>query len=684
MNLTMLADVFLGKLYIFHIYLLLLRSPNDPYEMKVTKQTNDSQVQAHDPGAPLSAGSHAQRESRVASSQGRRSPLATTLAGYLIPVLGLVAIAVALLAYDSDFLFRVQELNLFLYTPLFFQQQMVVSGGFLTWVGTYFTQYFYHPWMGVSLLCLWWLLLMWLVKRTFRIPAYASVALLVPVVLLLITDVDLGYWIFYLKLRGHFFVATIGTTAAVALVWVYRLIPARWQLRNVYLLVATAVAYPLLGYYGLMAAGLMALMSWRLGGRLRDGLLGKVVSTLVALVAIVFIPLICYRYVYCQTPEAGIYSTALPVYCFFGEFPIYYLPFGLLTAVLAVLALAYGVWPDTIRRRYAAVADVVALVVLVAGTWMGWYKDKNFRRELIMTHEVENLNWDGVLQTYQTLDDDEQPTRMMWMLKNLALFRLGTAGDNMYHYKNGAAECKAPFQVRLTQTGGKIIYYHYGKLNFCYRWCLEDGVEIGWRVDYLKYMLKCAILNGEMKVAKKYIDILKDTKYYKDFAEHYEPYLTNRSLVKRDPEMKPILHFLKGPDALTSDNTLVELYLLNSFANETSNDPIYQEACLQAALQSKQIPIFWKQFSQYARLHLGQRMPIHYQEAAYLYGHLENNVDISHMPFDDEVKQNYNDFMAAAQQLEGMTEEQMKPLLYPRFGGTFYYEYFLIRGLKSY
>ena len=31
-----------------------------------------------------------------------------------------------------------------------------------------------------------------------------------------------------------------------------------------------------------------------------------------------------------------------------------------------------------------------------------------------------------------------------------------------------------------------------------------------------------------------------------------------------------------------------------------------------------------------------------------------------------------------------MTEEQMKPLLYPRFGGTFYYEYFLIRGLKSY
>ena len=108
---------------------------------------------------------------------------------------------------------------------------------------------------------------------------------------------------------------------------------------------------------------------------------------------------------------------------------------------------------------------------------MGWYKDNNFRRELIMTHAVEDLDWDKVLQTYQTLGENEEPTRMMWMLKNLALFRQGTAGDNMYHYKNGSAAPDAPFQVRLSQTGAKLIYYHYGKLNFCYRWCLEDGVE---------------------------------------------------------------------------------------------------------------------------------------------------------------------------------------------------------------
>lgn len=652
--------------------------------MNDKKLKKDKSVKAHDAATHLSTSQHGRSASSAPVAQSGLSPLMRTVIGWVLPVLGLVAIAVALLAYDSDFLFRVQELNLFLYTPLFFEQQMVVSGGFLTWLGTYFTQYFYHPWLGVVLLSLWWMLLMWFTKRAFRLPAYASALLLVPVVMLLITVVDMGYWIFYLKLRGHVFAATIGTTVAVGLVWLYRVLSGRFQLRNLFMLLSTVVAYPLLGYYGLMATGLMALLAWRMGNGLRDQLLSKVVATIVAVVAIIFVPLVCYRYVYCQTPESGIYTTALPIYTFYGEHNSYYLPFELLTLVLALFALAYGSWRKTVRRSYVVLGNIVVLAILVVGAWMGWYKDNNFRRELIMTHAVEDLDWDKVLQTYQTLGENEEPTRMMWMLKNLALFRQGTAGDNMYHYKNGSAAPAAPFQVRLSQTGAKLIYYHYGKLNFCYRWCLEDGVEYGWCVDYLKYMLKCSILNGEMKVAKKYIDLLKSTKYYKDYAEHYEPYLTNRSLVKHDVEMKPILHFLSGPDELTSDNSLVELYLINNFSNDNSNDPVYQEACLQAALQSKQIPVFWTQFSKYANLHNGQRMPIHYQEAAYLYGHLENKIDISHMPFDEEVKKNYDDFMAAAQEMGEMTEEQMKPLLYPRFGGTFYYEYFLIRGLKSY
>ena len=44
----------------------------------------------------------------------------------------LVAIAYLLLKYESEYLWKVQELNLFLDTPLFLKQQMVSSGWLLT------------------------------------------------------------------------------------------------------------------------------------------------------------------------------------------------------------------------------------------------------------------------------------------------------------------------------------------------------------------------------------------------------------------------------------------------------------------------------------------------------------------------------------------------------------------------
>ena len=597
-----------------------------------------------------------------------------------VPLLALAVIAFCLLAFESDFLFRVQELNLFLYTPLFFKQQMVVAGGFLTWIGTYFTQYFYHTWMGVMMLCAWWALLMWLTKKAFNIPARWTVALLVPVALLLLTDVDMGYWIFYLKLRGHFFVATIGSTIALLLVWLYRSLPSRYAIRTVFIALTAILFYPILGFYALLATLLMGIMAWRLDEYKTSR---RAIDSIVAALVIVAIPLLYYRFVYYQTNIVNIYWAAIPLYRIEEHHYQYYIPYYLLVACFALMAAFYR------KERQSGVktpilwsaAQVVALGIIGFGVWHFWYKDDNFHKELQMVRCIENLDWEGVLTIAR---DCDEPTRVIWMMKNLALFRLGRQGDEKYHYKNDDKPCNAPFKVRMTQTGAKVLYLHYGQLNFCYRWCLEDGVEYGWRVDYYRYMLKCSLMNGEYTVAQKYIDILKQTKYYADWAQQYEAYVKNPELIKKNKEFEPILHMLSANDRLTSDNTLIEIYLLTLFSNDDSDDPIYQEQTLLAALQMKDIQMFWPRFFHYANLHKGERMPTHYQEAAYLYGNLEKEIDISHMPFDKEVVNTYNDFMAAAEQYKNMTEEQMKPLMYDRFGGTFYFDYFFTRGQKSY
>jgi hypothetical protein len=77
-------------------------------------------------------------------------------------------------------------------------------------------------------------------------------------------------------------------------------------------------------------------------------------------------------------------------------------------------------------------------------------------------------------------------------------------------------------------------------------------------------------------------------------------------------------------------------------------------------------------------------MPRIYQEAAYLYGHLEHDIDISNMPFDQSVIDSYQNFMQRGQQYPNMSVEQLHDILYPEYGKTFYFNYFLVRGLKTY
>ena len=594
-------------------------------------------------------------------------------------LVALGTVAWCLLTYEADLLWKVQELNLHLDTVLFWKQQMVVAGGMLTYLGTFFTEFFYHPWQGVLMLCGWWAALMWLTAGALRVPMRWAVLTLVPVSLLLASDMELDYWIYYLKLRGYFFVGTIGLTLQAASVWGYRCLPA--MLRPACVVVAGVVLYPLLGAYGLLAVLLMGLLSLRQQDMKRSA---KAMSCILALLTVWLVPIIYYQSLYHQTNYDYIYLTALPVFELDKVYPQYYVPFILLGLFYVLMAIPV---PEKLLRKADrtavwAVCQVALLAVMVWGVQHYWYHDSNFERELRMRRAMEQSDWDGVLRA-ASLQKDE-PTRAIVMMRNLALFRLGRQGDEMYHYKAGAKAPNTPMKINMTQVVGRAIYYQYGQANYCYRWCLEDGVEFGWRAEYLKYMTRCALVNGEFEVARKYIRLLKHTRFHKQWAEEQEQYADHPETINDDQNYTIVKRLLTQEDHLGSDNGLAEMYLMNTLLDNNSKDPLAQELTLLAALWKKDIAVFWPRFFNYAILHKGERMPKHYQEAAYLYGHLENQVDISQMPFDDDVKQNYSEFMEMAQRCPGMTEEQMMPIFYPKFGRTFYYEYFLIRNQKIY
>ena len=592
-------------------------------------------------------------------------PLTTWLVALLI-------IAGALLMFESDFLWKLQDQNLFLNTKLFFNEQMVVPGGLLSWMGTYLTQYFYYPWLGTVLLSLCWLLMMWFTKRAFKLSNQWSALTLVPVALLLLTIVDMGYWVYILKLPGHVFVGTLGTTAVAGLLWAFRALPHRFGLRLIFIVITALLGYPFLGIYGLGATLLMGLFIWNM----EQPLWQKITGSVLALAGAAFVPQLCYHLVYYQTNLANIYYAALPLFFVTEEYHAYYLPYYGLALFFVLMVTGEGLCKHITLGKFQKWIVLGTQVLLVAGLAWGvshfWYKDENFHHELKMQRCIEQNDWQGVVAE-GALQQDE-PTRAIVMMRNLALSRLGRQANEMYLYKNGSKRYEAPFDMRLMLCVGPLMYYQYGMLNYCNRLSTEMGVEFGWRVSNLKLLAKCTILNKEDSEARKYLNLLKHTTFYADWAEK----------AREMEELKTVAHMMHYPNMLTSDGGNIEKFLMNRLAECTyADDPYFLEQTLLASLYTKDMGQFWYHFQDYSNLHPKDPMPRYFQEAAYLYGKLEGRPYIDQMPFDQSVKQSFESFMQAAERFDDTDVEYAREGL-KAFCHTYYYDYYLMRELPEY
>lgn len=599
------------------------------------------------------------------------------------------------LTFANDaYLYAVQERSLFMDTSQFFEERTSVPGGFLQWIGCFLTQLFYYPWLGSLALAVLWGIIIAASFRAFKIPARWAVLSIVPPALLLCSVVDLGYWMYYIKMPGYWFTGTAGFAVTVLATMAYTFIRKGSVAREIILFLWTCIGYPLFGWYALLATAYMLITD--LTERELAGL-RKIIRAVIALLSIIVVPLASYYLLYTGTRMADMWTAVFPQFESSGaSSTTLLLPF----IFAAVLPALYIIASRFIFTRHGcnpicgkagmlkfAVVQLAVIAVATAIVRGGWYDNYNFHAEHRMYRYADEQKWEDVLTEMSANPDT--PTRQMVMCKNIALMKLGRCGNEMFRYSN---EGEPPYvfdslRVKMVETAAPMIYYNYGKCNFCYRWCIENSVEYGLSVDGLKYLIRSSILSGEYKVAEKYINMLKHTTFHKEWAEHFEKFVHNPKLIAQDEEFKLILPLRTFKDVLDGDEGLCEMYLLNYFSNSQNPNPMFQEQTLVYALVSKDIDRFWKRFFQYATLHINEPMPIHYQEAAFLYGNLEKKVDISRMPFDrDRIIGRFANFQRATGMYarEGMSVEQMGEAMKPEFGDTFWWFYFFCKGVKSY
>lgn len=624
-------------------------------------------------------------------------------ASIIVWLISLAVVAGLLLSYEKHVLWLVQEQSLFLDTSQFFSQQMVVPGGLLVYIGCFLTQLLYHPVLGVTVLCALWLLLMWLLRRAFMVGERWASLLVVPVALLLIANVDMGYWVYPIKLKGWYFDATVGVTVIAALLWVFRVLSAYRIWRRVLIVVTVAAGYPLFGTYAIAAAILMGLWCWRLDKDRWQAL----VDCILAALMVVAIPLLCYQYVYNQVNMANLWWTGLPIFKIIDEYPEFYVPYALLGACLLILTV--GKWNTVAKQEQSAPSPVtterkrtqkkskkqkssskkysgwwqtaIVIIVLAAtvyGVNAAWMKDENFHHETAMKHFIEQTRWEDVLAEADKQQD--MPTRGVVVMRNLALSRLGRQSTEMYRYRNGSKQPASPFPFQLSMMIGNLLYYNYGMFNDCHHMCVEAGVEFGWHVEQLKYMARCNLMNDEVNAMLKYTRLLKHTLFHGEWADNMEK-LQKPELKRKDRETGPIMHTMHHYDNVGADHGYAEKYLMNHLAIIDCDDPEFQEQCVLATLWTKSSLHFWYRFKRYLELNPGKPVPRYFMEAAYLYT-TEEKKALFNLSFDEGVKKTYQEFIDQLPKYDGMDIDDVRSALYPRFGDTFFFDYYLMDDLK--
>lgn len=595
-----------------------------------------------------------------------------------------------LMMRNADVLYMQQMRSLFNDTSVFFQQYNAVPAGLLQWAGCYFTQLFYYPALGSGVLILMWIAIFFLLKKAFLTSSTQHLIplLLIPLVCLLVSEIDLGYWIYYHKNHGYCFSQTIGLLFASLLVCLFRSATSiKFKFGTIIASLLGAVLlvglYYYIGVYAMAAAAALGIIML-LERRWTSG-----AFYVIAAIATPFL----FRHLSDTMRSEQFFTAGIPVFES-GNITNTSLsiPFWIALLMLILFPILNKVGE---RIKNVKAANIISSLLLVAITGFSFgvledadYDDENYHAECKAYRDIDNMEWEDALYTIRQIQGTL--TRQLIVFKNIALFNTGNIGYCMYDYDNkGMTPTPSDsLIVHMANTASPIIYLHHGMTNYAYHYCMEIQVEYGFNITELKVMALSSIINGEKKLAQKYLNILSRTMFHKKWAEHYLPLARNPKEIGKYPELAKIneLHSYMSNN-IDSDEGVCENYIINYFSDTYTNASKYlQEMCLAYSVISNNIQKFWRQYILYLQLHKGEKIPDLYQQAAYFYLDMvptsSPDPKAYNMQFDQKIIDRYNQFDQISQSLlkNGFSKESIARQTEAEFGDTFWWTYYFNNG----
>lgn len=409
-----------------------------------------------------------------------------------------------------------EQYQLFLFDSTYVWDIVKHPGGIADLLGRFCTQFFLYAWVGAAIIALLLSLIQLLVWRLMRVD----------------------------RLFGLSFVPSF-------LLWLY-----------------------LLDEHALLS-GVWAVLVTLLVGLVIRRTISSVTKTVLSIIVAISILYWMVGPVCFPLPIDGIW-TGIHYYRYPTVFPWLLWAASLSVWVLSLLPCVCRKWVNA-PSGYVWGLSTFLLVTIGMGSIV--WKNSNLKAEKVMQYDfmATHQQWNRILETANA----EKPNNQIGVtVQNLALAMRGMLLDHMFEYnQNGIAGLLPDVQTDATSPMPTAeAFYQLGMISVAQRTVFEAQESI---LDFqksgrcYKRLAQTNLINGNYKVARKYLMALQKTLFYRTWANETLPLLGNEKAIAKHPEYGRLRQCAYKNDFYFGDHVTPEMLKDLYFSNK-DNHMAYQ------------------------------------------------------------------------------------------------------------
>ena len=201
--------------------------------------------------------------------------------------------------------------------------------------------------------------------------------------------------------------------------------------------------------------------------------------------------------------------------------------------------------PGPVLRKYAGII-LSSLIIILSAAILYRINDKSISKVMDIQNEAYKGAWDKVIKEHEKYPSGNLISQYFY---NTALSERGLLCDRLFTTGQsfGTKALILPWGDQYLERGA-YFFFSVGLVNEAHRWAYEEMVVYGLRPHNLLMLIKTSILDGNFRIAEKYLNILRKTAFYRGEALKYHKMLADKGNILSDAELAPISKIIPQKD----------------------------------------------------------------------------------------------------------------------------------------